>query len=108
MIHIVRSDTPLSAVMIENDLVKSVLQNILLIVSTRKGTVPMYREFGIPMEWIDKPIDVAQALMVSEITEAIEEFEPRCKLVDIEFDLNAVSSAKLTAIMEVEISDEQE
>lgn len=105
MIHVVRSDTPLSPAMIENDLVKSVLQNILLIVSTRKGTIPMYREFGLPMEWIDKPIDAAKALMVEEITEALEEFEPRCTLVNIEFDTSDVSSARLTAIMEVEISD---
>lgn len=92
--------------MIENDLVTSVLQNLMLLVSTRKGTIPMYREFGLPMEWIDKPIDVAQTLMVQEITEAVEEFEPRCTLLNIEFDTSSALSAKLTAILEVEINEE--
>lgn len=105
-VHIVRTDRPFEAVMIENDLVTSVLQNLMLLVSTRKGTIPMYREFGLPMEWIDKPIDVAQTLMVQEITEAVEEFEPRCTLLNIEFDTSSALSAKLTAILEVEINEE--
>lgn len=106
-IHIVRSDTPFEAIVVENDLTRSVLQNLMLIVSTRKGTIPMYREFGMPMEYIDKPIDVAQALMVSEITEAVEEFEPRCKLIDIKFDMSTATAARLTAILEVEINGEE-
>lgn len=105
-IHIVRSDTPLHATMIENDLVSSVIQNLLLLVSTRKGTIPMYREFGLPMEYIDKPIDAAMAIMVGEITEAVEEFEPRCKLKEITFDTSQAINARLIAVMEVEIKDE--
>ena len=58
-VHIVRTDKPFEPLMIENDLVTSVLQNLMCLVSTRKGTIPMYRDFGLPMEWIDKPIDAA-------------------------------------------------
>lgn len=105
-VHIVRTDRPFEPVMIENDLTTSVLQNLMCLVSTRKGTIPMYRDFGLPMQWIDKPIDVAQTLMVQEITEAVEEFEPRCKLLNIEFDTSGVASARLTAILEVEINEE--
>lgn len=106
-VHIVRTDKPFEPLMIENDLVTSVLQNLMCLVSTRKGTIPMYRDFGLPMEWIDKPIDAAQALMVVEITEAVQEFEPRCTLLNIEFDNSAASSAKLTATLEVEINGEE-
>ena len=63
----------------------------------------MYREFGLPMEFIDKPIDVAKTLMVAEISEALEEFEPRAKLINIEFESNIASPGGLTAIVEVEI-----
>lgn len=103
MLHIVRSDTPLDISLIENDLIKSVTQNLLLLISTRKGTIPMYREFGLPMTFIDKPTDVEEALIVSEITEAVEEFEPRCELKNIEFEPNASMPWKLTVILGVEI-----
>lgn len=103
MLHIVRSDASPDISLIENDLVKSVSQNLLLIISTRKGTIPMYREFGLPMNFVDKPAEVAEALIVSEITEAVEEFEPRCELKKIDFEPNAYSPWKLTVILGVEI-----
>ena len=55
----------------QNDVVQSVLQNVSLILNTKKGTVPMHREFGLPMEFVDKPIDVAEALATTEIAQAL-------------------------------------
>lgn len=37
----------------EQDTVSSVLQNIAILLSTRQGTVPLYREFGLPMRFLD-------------------------------------------------------
>ena len=37
----------------ETDTVKSVLQNIAIILRTRRGSCPLYREFGLPMEFLD-------------------------------------------------------
>ena len=58
----------------ETDRVQSVLQNIAIILSTRQGTVPLYREFGLPMRFLDKPIPAARTLLVAEVKEAIEGF----------------------------------
>ena len=45
----------------EQDTVASVLQNIAVILSTPKGTVPGYREFGIDIsDILDRPENVAQ------------------------------------------------
>ena len=44
----------------------SVLQNIALLLNTKRGTVPMHREFGLPMEFVDKPIDAAEAIAFVE------------------------------------------
>lgn len=61
----------------EQDTVTSVLQNIAVILSTPKGTVPCYREFGIDIANIlDRPENVAQPMLCAAIKEAIERFEP--------------------------------
>lgn len=90
----------------QNDEVKSVLQNVALLLSTKQGTVPMYREFGLPMEFIDKPLEVAETLAFAEITEALERFEPRAVLEDISFE--KTESGKMSLIVEVSISEQNE
>lgn len=51
----------------ELETVNSVLQNIAVILSTPKGTVPLYREFGLDWKYLDKPMPVAKVLMISEV-----------------------------------------
>ena len=61
----------------ETDPVQSVLQSIAIILSTPRGTVPLYRDFGLDWKALDKPLPVAQVLMVAEIREAIERWAHR-------------------------------
>lgn len=89
----------------ETDTVKSVLQNLSLLYATKQGTVPQYREFGLPMKFIDKPMPVAQTIAAAEIFEATEKFEPRAVITDITFELDNVSG-RMYPIVEVEINDE--
>lgn len=96
----VNSEKDYGMVFKENDTVRSIVQNIALLLSTKKGTVPMYREFGLPMKFIDKPIDVAETMTVLEVTEALEEFEPRAKLRNI----NLTKSASGRMAIEVEVT----
>lgn len=98
-----RSDIPPTYDLLENDAIRSVAQNISLILSTRRGTVPMYREFGLPMRFIDKPIPLYEAIFTEEATEALERFEPRARLISVSFEHNQAASGKSTAILEVEI-----
>ena len=81
----------------------SELLSVLL--NTKRGTVPMHREFGLPMEFVDKPIDVAETIAFVEISDALEEFEPRAKLDDVYFEKSADGTMALT--VEVSIADEQ-
>ncbi len=89
----------------QNSEVFSVLQNIALLLNTKRGTVPMYRDFGLPMEFVDKPIDVAETMAFVEISDALEEFEPRAKLEDVWFEKAA--NGTMTITVEVSIADEQ-
>ncbi len=70
----------------QSDEVRSILQNVAVLLCTKKGTVPMYREYGLSMEFLDKPLEVAETLAFSEISEALEMFEPRAELEDLFFE----------------------
>lgn len=87
----------------EGDTVRSVLQNIKIILSTKKLSVPLYREFGVDMAFVDKPMPVAQALMIVEIKDAIARWEPRAELVSVEFQIDESTPGKLIPVVEVEI-----
>ncbi len=90
----------------ETDTVKSVLQNIRIILSTRQFSVPLYREFRLPMQFLDKPIPVAKVLLIAEIRDAITEFEPRANVLNVTVEIDENAPGKVHATVEVEIKDE--
>ncbi len=90
----------------ETDRIASVLQNITMILSTRKGSVPLYRDFGLPMDFVDRPTPVARVMMISAVREAVEEWEPRATVLGVTFDQSAEQAGKLIPVVEVEISSE--
>ena len=73
----------------EQDTVTSVLQNIAVILSTPKGTVPCYREFGID---------------IANIKEAIERFEPRATYMGTTFKEAPDTPGRMLPVVEVSIS----
>ena len=60
----------------EPELVPSVLQNIAVILSTPKGSVPQYREFGLSAIFLDKPMPAARMMMRAEVREAMGRLSP--------------------------------
>lgn len=89
----------------ESDTVSSVLQNIAILIATRKGSVPLHRDFGLPMTFLDKPMHIAQPLIVAEVREAIETFEPRAEFINVTFDVDINNPGKLIPTVEVEIHE---
>lgn len=87
----------------ENDLVHSVMQNIRTILRTPKFTVPLYREFGLDYNFLDSPVTVASPILYAEVKEAIEEYEPRCEVVEIAFVIDKLNPGALSPEVEVEI-----
>ena len=53
-----------------SDEVREILQNVRTILGTRKGSVPLDRDFGLTWAHIDKPLPVAKMLMRSEVIDA--------------------------------------
>ena len=106
MTYKVNSANSYSLSLQQDSKVFSVLQNIALLLNTKRGTVPMYRDFGLPMEFVDKPIDVAENMAYVEISDALEEFEPRAKLEDVYFDKTA--NGKMTITVEVSVNEQSD
>ena len=88
----------------EEDTVKSVLQNVALILATPKGSLPMYRDFGLDWGFLDKPMHIAKVLMASEIKEAVERWEPRATVLSVDFRENIERPGVLIPAVEVDIS----
>ena len=84
----------------------AVLQNLAIILSTLQGEVPLYRDFGINRRSLDKPLPVARTMLVIDITEAVQKFEPRASIINITFQADADNPGRLTPILEVDIANE--
>lgn len=72
--------------------VVEILQNVRTILATRKGAVPLDRDFGLSWQCLDAPTAVAQMQMKSEIIDAIETYEPRAKVKSVEFKSSQADS----------------
>lgn len=90
------------------DTVDSVLQNIAVILSTPRGTVPLYRDFGLDWSFLDKPTPMAKVLMVAPVREAIERWEPRATVLNVSFSEDPARPGILIPTVEVDINIEQE
>lgn len=101
MTYTISTAKPVDYSVCENDVQKSVLQNVALLISTKRGTVPMYRSFGLPMEFIGRPLHVAETIAASEVQDAITEYEKRVAVKDV-----ALASDAVTGEMHLEVTIE--
>lgn len=97
-----------SIVFNEDETVASVLQNIAVILTTPRGSVPLYRTFGLSQTFLDKPTPMARVMMIAEVRDAIAEWEPRATVTDITFAEDISAPGRFIPTVEVEIRNEQE
>lgn len=90
----------------ETDTVTSVLQNIAVILATPRGSAVLYRDFGISVNILDRPMPITKMMMIADIREAIEEWEPRVTITNIDFSEDISEPGKLMPTVEVEIDSE--
>lgn len=64
----------------DNALDREIVRNCEMIMSTPKGSSPLFRDFGIETSMLDRPLDVAQNLFAVSVMEAIEKWEPRARV----------------------------
>lgn len=74
--------------------VEEIIQNVRAILSTIKGSVPLDRDFGVDASYLDKPINVAKAMLSSEIIKAARAYEPRVTITAVDFTANLDGTLK--------------
>ena len=73
--------------------VQEVMQNVKLIIMTRKGTQPLDRNFGISYDFVDSPMLRVRAMAEQEIFMALRKYEPRAVLKQITWNSDPVSGS---------------
>jgi phage baseplate assembly protein W len=66
--------------------VLAVIQNVRTILTTRKGTQPLDREFGISFDFLDSPVLLTRANAEQECFLALKKYEPRAVLKEIRWE----------------------
>lgn len=101
------SSTDLTNIRIkETDEVKEILRNVAVILATPKGSVPLYRDFGLDMRFLDKPMNVAKNAAVIPVREAIEGWEPRAVFKGMTLFPDPSNPGKLAFTVRIEIEAE--
>lgn len=91
------------------DILTEIIQNVRTIISTTQFSVPLDRRFGIDGTIIDLPLPVAMARISAEVIRAITEYEPRCRVVSVDFEETITTDAeegRLTPKVSIAIKDE--
>jgi len=71
--------------------VLAVMQNVRTILTTRKGTQPLDRDFGISFDFLDSPSLLTRAKAEQEVFLALRKYEPRAVLKEIRWDADLKS-----------------
>lgn len=103
MRYTINNSSPVELSIGEENEVYRLIQGIALLLSTKAGTVPMYRDFGLPMNFVGKPQEVAETLLFQEVSDAFEEFVPNAELIDTRLSYSDDNYGKTTIEAEVEI-----
>ena len=103
MIHTITADERPAVTLAPRTLIEEVLQNIVMIITTIKYSAPLFRDFGISATFIDKPTVIAESILIAEIFDAIEKYEPRAEVINVSFKRDEMAG-RLIPILEVSIN----
>ena len=90
----------------EEDYIASTLQDIAVLLSTRQGSIPMYRKFGLPQRFLDMPTNTGIPVMIAEVTEAMREYLPNVELVEVIPSYDKDNPGRLVPTVEVKMQGE--
>lgn len=94
---------PRHIVLHEQNRTDSILQNIWLLLHTWRGSVPLYREYGYNPRLLHKPVNVVESLLAEDVTEQIEKYEPRARVLSVSFGVHKDTPDTLEATVDVEV-----
>ena len=60
-------------------------RQLALLLSTREGTMPLDRAFGLNMDFVDMPPEAAKSLYTAEITKKMAQFIPEVRVQSVQW-----------------------
>ncbi len=85
-------------IVIEFDGEENLRRQIRTLLSTRAGSVPVDRDFGISWTFLDEPPEVAESLFYQELLQKMEKYIPDIQIKSVSFDHDPESGAMTAAI----------
>ncbi len=70
---------------------QEVMQNLSLLIGTVRYSLPLAREMGLGSEYLHRPQNAAQALIVQDIYENAETYEPRANILNVDFGADSAT-----------------
>ena len=67
----------------QDDKLAELDRQLALLLSTQVGTMPLDREFGIQMNFVDKPPEVVKSLYTAEVTKKVPQFIPWVRVYEV-------------------------
>lgn len=60
-------------------------RQLALLLSTREGSMPLDREFGINMDFVDRPPEIAKSLYAAEAAKKVAMFIPSVRVREVKW-----------------------
>jgi phage baseplate assembly protein W len=76
---------------------EEIMQNLNVLLATAKMSVPLDRGLGLEQKFLDKPPNIAETLIISEVYDAIEKYEPRVDIISVKFERNDMTGVIIPA-----------
>ena len=70
----------------EDDKLAELDRQLALLLSTPVGTMPLDREFGIKVNFVDKPPEVVKSLYTAEVTKKVPQFIPWVRVYEVTWE----------------------
>lgn len=104
--QLVVSGKPRPLVIAPESLAEEVAQNVAVILATPKGSVPLDRDFGLSFAVVDTPAPRAKALMAVEIVRQVGRYEPRARVLAVDWQEAEVDAmdGRLIPLVKIEVA----
>lgn len=83
------------------NLPSNIKERLKLLLTTRVGTVVLDRDFGLKMEFIDKPLPIAKQLYTIDVIQKIKKYEPDLKIQSVTFKFDTAEITKLIPVIKI-------
>lgn len=69
-------------------------QEIRTVLTTRKGSVPLDRDFGLDWSFLDRPLAAALPRYVGEVSRQLEKYVQRIRVLEVRFNPREQTTAQ--------------